>query len=605
VARQADPRRTAGAVSLIVFFIVWQIAAASGIWNQTFVPYPSTVWRAFIDVSTTHDGVRGYAGYLLWEHLYMTLRRVLAGVVIGVALGVLLGLVMGSIAWVRSLLEPWLTFLRALPPLAYFFLLAIWLGIDEAPKITLLALAALPPAAVTTTAAVVAAPVGLKEAARALGATRGEVIRDVVVPSALPETFTGIRLAVGMAYSSVVAAELFNGIPGIGGLVKDASNYNNTPRCRGRDLRHRDLRSGHRRSASCRRTARCPMERKSMKFKAALAALAITTLALAGCSVDRSAQQADKPTIRIGYQTFPSGDLIVKNNRWLEDALPDYNIKWTKFDSGADVNTAFIAKELDFGALGSSPVARGLSAPLNIPYKVVFVLDVAGDNEALVARNGSGINTIAELRGKRVGTPFASTAHYSLLAALAQNGLSANDVQLVDLQPQAALAAFDRGDVDAVYTWLPTLDQVRKNGKDLITSRQLAKDGKPTLDLAAVSDEFADAHPDVVDTWRQQQARALNLIHDDPAAAAKAIASENGLSPEEVAGQLKQAVFPTPAEVASPEWLGSDGNPGNLAVNLQSASQFLAEQKQIPAGAPLQAFQDAIYTNGLPGVITQ
>jgi taurine transport system permease protein len=222
-------RATLPALSLIVFFVVWQIAAASGIWNQTFVPYPGTVWRAFLDVSTTHDGTRGYAGYLLWEHLYMTLRRVLAGVVIGVALGVLLGLVMGSVSWVRSVLEPWLTFLRALPPLAYFFLLVIWLGIDEAPKITLLALAALPPAAVATTAAVVAAPVGLQEAARALGASHSEVIRDVVVPSALPETFTGIRLAVGMAYSSVVAAELFNGIPGIGGLVKDASNYNNTP----------------------------------------------------------------------------------------------------------------------------------------------------------------------------------------------------------------------------------------------------------------------------------------------------------------------------------------------------------------------------------------
>ena len=216
-------------LSLAVFFGVWQFAASSGVWNQTFVPYPSTVWQAFIDVSTTHDGVRGYAGYLLWEHLYMTLRRVLAGVVIGVSLGVLLGLVMGSISWVRSVLEPWLTFLRALPPLAYFFLLVIWLGIDEAPKITLLALAALPPAAVATTAAVLAAPVGLTEAARALGASRAEVIRDVVVPSALPETFTGIRLAVGMAYSSVVAAELFNGLPGVGGLVKDASNYNNTP----------------------------------------------------------------------------------------------------------------------------------------------------------------------------------------------------------------------------------------------------------------------------------------------------------------------------------------------------------------------------------------
>ena len=307
-------------------------------------------------------------------------------------------------------------------------------------------------------------------------------------------------------------------------------------------------------------------------------------MTLAGCAVDHSGQDAAKPTIRIGYQTFPSGDLIVKNNKWLEEALPDFNIKWIKFDSGADVNTAFIAKELDFGALGSSPVARGLSAPLNIPYKVAFVLDVAGDNEALVARNGSNVNTIADLRGKRVATPFASTAHYSLLAALAQNNLSANDVQLVDLQPQAILAAWDRGDIDAAYTWLPTLDDLRKTGKDLITSRQLAKDGKPTLDLAAVRTEFADAHPEVVDTWRKQEARALTLIKDDPDAAAKAIAAEIGLTPEDVAGQLKQGVYLTPAEVASAEWLGSDGNPGNIAANLESASQFLAEQKQIPSG---------------------
>ena len=139
------------------------------------------------------------------------------------------------------------------------------------------------------------------------------------------------------------------------------------------------------------------------------------------------------------------------------------------------------------------------------------MLDVAGDNEALVARNGTNINTIAELRGKRIATPFASTAHYSLLAALSQNRLSPSDVQLVDLQPQAILAAWERGDIDAAYTWLPTLDQLRKSGKDLITSRQLAKDGKPTLDLGAVSDDFASAHPEVVDIWRQQEARALDV----------------------------------------------------------------------------------------------
>lgn len=337
----------------------------------------------------------------------------------------------------------------------------------------------------------------------------------------------------------------------------------------------------------------------------ALLAVAASALALAGCAVDNSGSDDNKETIRIGYQSFPSGDLIVKNNKWLEEALPDVNIKWIKFDSGADVNTAFIAKELDFGALGSSPVARGLSAPLNIPYEVAFVLDVAGDNEALVVRNAANVNTIGELRGKRIATPFASTAHYSLLAALSQTGLTPNDVQLIDLQPQAILAAWDRGDIDAAYTWLPTLDDLRKTGKELITSRQLANDGKPTLDLAVVGTEFADAHPEVVDIWRRQQARALEVIAGDPEAAAKAIAAEVGLTPEDLAGQLKQAVYLTPAEVASPEWLGSDGTPGNIAANLKSASEFLAEQKQIPEAAPLKTFQSAIYTRGLPDALKQ
>lgn len=343
---------------------------------------------------------------------------------------------------------------------------------------------------------------------------------------------------------------------------------------------------------------------KVTKAAAALAAILVAT-GLAGCSVDHSQHDAAKPTIRIAYQTFPSGDLIVKNKRWLEDALPDYNIKWTKFDSGADVNTAFIAKEVDFGALGSSPVARGLSAPLNIPYSVAFILDVAGDNEALVARQGTGIESVADLKGKRVATPFASTAHYSLLAALDQAGLGASDVQLIDLQPQAILAAWERGDIAAAYTWLPTLDQLSETGKTLITSRDLAASGKPTLDLAAVSNTFAAENPRVVDIWRREQARALTVIANDPDAAAKAISAEVGLSADDVNQQLKKAEFLTPAQIASPQWLGSDGQPGNLAANLESASEFLADQNQIPAPAALTVFQNALYTKGLPDVLTR
>ncbi|QKW10269.1 ABC transporter permease [Streptomyces sp. NA04227] len=215
--------------SLLLFLVCWQLLAASGAWSETLVPPPVRVWDAFIEVSSTHDGVKGYNGTYLVEHLGISLRRIALGAGAGIVVGVLLGLVMGTVGWVRSLFEPWITFLRTLPPLAYFSLLIIWLGINEEPKITLLAVAAFPPVAVSTTTAVAAVPKSLIEAAKALGASRWDVVRDVVVPSALPETFTGVRLAVGVAYSSLVAAELVNGLPGIGGMVKDAANYNNTP----------------------------------------------------------------------------------------------------------------------------------------------------------------------------------------------------------------------------------------------------------------------------------------------------------------------------------------------------------------------------------------
>lgn len=216
-------------LSLVAFVALWQLVVALGLWNQTLVPPPAAVWDAFVRTSTTDDGARGYSGMFLYEHFLISIERIAYGAGIGIVMGIGFGLTMGLTPWLRAVFEPWITFLRALPPLAYFSLLIIWLGINEEPKITLLAIAAFPPVAVAATTAVLATPRSLLEAARALGGGRTKVIADVVLPSALPETITGIRLAVGVAYSSLVAAELVNGLPGIGGMVRDAANYNNTP----------------------------------------------------------------------------------------------------------------------------------------------------------------------------------------------------------------------------------------------------------------------------------------------------------------------------------------------------------------------------------------
>jgi taurine transport system substrate-binding protein len=137
----------------------------------------------------------------------------------------------------------------------------------------------------------------------------------------------------------------------------------------------------------------------------------------------------------------------------------------------------------------------------------------------------------------------------------------------------------------------------------LISSRQLATAGKPTLDLGVVSTAFADAHPDAVDAWRKAEAQALGQLASDPAGAAKSVGAELNLSAAEAQDQLSQGVFLKPADLASPEWLGTEGNVGKLADNLVSAAEFLKSQQKIDAVPALADVQKSIYVKGLPDVL--
>ncbi|MFJ1754712.1 ABC transporter permease [Kitasatospora sp. NPDC088134] len=216
------------ALALAVLLAAWELVVRLEVWPRVLVPAPGEVWHQLVLASTVHDGVRGYSGHLLGEHLAASLGRIAQGTGWAVLFGTALGLAIGTLRPVAVVLEPAVTFLRTLPPLAYLSLLVIWFGIDEAPKVWLLLIAALPPVAASTAAAVRGVPADLVEAARALGAGRWSLLGGVVLPAALPEILTGVRIALGVAYTSVVAAETINGVPGIGGMIRDAQRYNQT-----------------------------------------------------------------------------------------------------------------------------------------------------------------------------------------------------------------------------------------------------------------------------------------------------------------------------------------------------------------------------------------
>lgn len=237
LARRAKIRHRATQAGVFVgFMILWWAVTAAGLIKPLFLPSPGAVWDAFVQANTCHpvaEGVNrnvcGEQNYFMWEHLIASLQRIGAGVGTAVIFGVALGFLMGTVKTINTVVEPYLNFLRSLPPLGYIGLLIVWFGIGDVSKIWLLFLAAFPPIAMATISGMSGIRKDRIHAAQSLGASRWQVLTSVVLPSSLPEIIGGIRIAVGFAWTTVVAAELNNGIPGIGGLAYISGTQLQTP----------------------------------------------------------------------------------------------------------------------------------------------------------------------------------------------------------------------------------------------------------------------------------------------------------------------------------------------------------------------------------------
>lgn len=212
-------RLGSGLLPIVLFLAVWWLVTELEIWDELIVPRPSTVWEAFIDSVTVHDGRTGLADYYLWDHLWASLRRILLGTGWALVVGIPLGLLIATVRPAAVILEPYVNFIRSLPPLAYFSVLLLWFGIEDTSKVWLLFLTAIGPVAVAVIAGARSVRRDQVNAARALGANRLQVVVHTVVPSVLPELVTGLRLALGFAWTTIVAAETVDGNPGIGGLA--------------------------------------------------------------------------------------------------------------------------------------------------------------------------------------------------------------------------------------------------------------------------------------------------------------------------------------------------------------------------------------------------
>ncbi|TIT84565.1 MAG: ABC transporter permease subunit, partial [Mesorhizobium sp.] len=190
--RRGVSARLISAITLLALLAAWAASAELQLVSPVFLPSPAAVWAKFVTVARD-----GFVDATLLQHVAASLWRVFAALIAAIVIGVPVGLAIGISQIGRGLFDPLLEFLRPIPPLAYLPLIVIWFGIGEPSKILVIAIAMLAPVALSTAAGVRGVSRERIDAARSLGATRRQVVRHVMLPSALPSILTGLRIALG------------------------------------------------------------------------------------------------------------------------------------------------------------------------------------------------------------------------------------------------------------------------------------------------------------------------------------------------------------------------------------------------------------------------
>ena len=335
-----------------------------------------------------------------------------------------------------------------------------------------------------------------------------------------------------------------------------------------------------------------------MKFKKVLAvilAMLMVCTLFAGCSNDNG--KYPKKVV-IGTQNMPNTEGIAKSLGYFKDAFAQYDVEvdLVDFSSGAEVNTALVSGDIDFALIGTCPVATGLSA--GIDCQVIWIHDVLGSAESLVVKNSAGISSLKDLVGKTIATPFASTAHYSLLMALKNEGIDANTVDIIDMQPAEIYASWQANNIDGAYVWEPSLSQlIAEEGTIILTSKDMADAGYMTANLEVVRTEFAEKYPEMVEVYLSCLEKAAQLYKNDYEAAVTAISDGLGLERADAEYQMNGSIWQTAQEQLD-NYFG-----GELGKTLYDTAAFLVEQGNITELKDEQFFKDAVNGSYLENIL--
>jgi len=212
--------RAISVLTLTALLLLWWTVTGLGWIDPLFLPSPVEVLRRLWRLSTD-----GYLDATLWQHLGASLMRIGLALLAAAISAIPVGVAIGRSRIAQGIFDPLIEFYRPVPPLAYLPLIVIWFGIGELAKVLLIHLAIFAPIAIATANGVRNVdPVRLR-AAQSLGATRAQLLRHVILPNALPDILTGIRIGLGVGWSTLVASELVAATRGLGFMVQSAGQF--------------------------------------------------------------------------------------------------------------------------------------------------------------------------------------------------------------------------------------------------------------------------------------------------------------------------------------------------------------------------------------------
>ncbi|MGD9605487.1 MAG: ABC transporter substrate-binding protein [Bacilli bacterium] len=279
--------------------------------------------------------------------------------------------------------------------------------------------------------------------------------------------------------------------------------------------------------------------------------------------------------VNLGLLKVPNDAMLAKQMGLFEEKFGaiGYEVHYYYFDSGVEANKAIVSGDIDFATMGNINGLVALGS--NLDAELIWIHETLGDVEALAVKNSLNITSVEQLSGKKIATTFASTAHYILLNVLQEANIE-SEVQILNMKTTEIVAAWLRGDIDAAYTWQPSLGKLLdEDGSVLVSSEDMIEKGYMTANIELARKSYIVAHPELAVAYIECMQEAYDYYVTNEEDAIEKLALELEIAKEEIAIEVAGSIWTSLADMQSESFIT------NYVNTMYEQTLFMIEQDML------------------------